>query len=143
MTRYRMRQIKLSFHDNRVSYLEGVIARGDRKVGQVIHAAWKNGAVFDGWSEYFRMERWEEAFAQTGIDPDFYVTRARSYDEVFPWDFIDSGVSKAFLRLENERALRGETTTDCRQEDCTGCGVCPSFEVELDLRGGAPYAHES
>lgn len=143
MTRYRMRQIKLSFHDNRVSYLEGVIARGDRKVGQVIYSAWKNGAVFDGWSEYFRMEHWEEAFKQTGIDPDFYVTRDRSYNEIFPWDFIDSGVNKAFLRLENERALQGETTTDCRQEDCTGCGVCPSFEVELDLRGGAPYAHES
>jgi len=141
MTRYRRRGIKLSFHDSRVSYLEGMIARGDRRLGQVIYRAWQNGAVFDGWSEYFRFEYWQKALADCSIDPDFYVTRPRSYEELLPWDFIDSGVSKAYLRRENEKALRGETTQDCRQEDCTGCGVCPSFEVEIDLRGGIYGAH--
>ncbi|MGB4702766.1 MAG: TIGR03960 family B12-binding radical SAM protein [Syntrophomonadaceae bacterium] len=141
MTRRRRKGIKLSFHDSRVSYLEGLIARGDRRLGQVIYKAWQNGAVFDGWSEYFHFEYWQKALAEAGIDPDFYVTRPRSYEELLPWDFIDSGISKAFLRHENEKALRGETTLDCRLEDCTGCGVCPSFEVEVDLRGEIAGAH--
>lgn len=142
MTRYRRRGIKLSFHDSRVSFLEGVIARGDRRLGQVIYTAWRNGALFDGWSEYFRFEHWQKAFAQCGIDPDYYVARPRAYEELLPWDFIDSGVSKAFLKHENEKAQRSELTIDCRQDDCTGCGVCPSFEVEIDLRGENSYAHE-
>lgn len=143
MTRHRRKQIKLSFHDSRVSFLEGVLARGDRRLGQVIYAAWKNGAVFDGWSEYFRFEHWQEAFAQCHIDPDFYALRQRSYEELLPWDFIDTGVSKAYLRNENEKALQEEVTRDCRSDKCTGCGVCPSFEVEMDVRGATDYAHQS
>lgn len=143
MTRFRRKGIKLSFHDSRVSFLEGIIARGDRRLGQVIYNAWKNGAIFDGWSEYFHFEHWQKALEESGLDPAFYVSRNRSYDELLPWDFIDSGVTKAYLRHENDKAQRGETTMDCRQEDCTGCGVCPSFEVEIDLRGGSERAHQS
>ena len=116
---------------------------GDRRLGQVIYNAWKNGAIFDGWSEYFHFEHWQKALEESGLDPAFYVSRNRSYDELLPWDFIDSGVTKAYLRHENDKAQRGETTMDCRQEDCTGCGVCPSFEVEIDLRGGGERAHQS
>jgi radical SAM superfamily enzyme YgiQ (UPF0313 family) len=141
MTRYRRRGIKLSFHDSRVSYLEGIIARGDRRLGQMIYQAWKNGAVFDGWSEYFRFEHWQKAMEESGLDPQFYVSRVRSFDELLPWDFVDSGVTKDYLRKENEKAMEGVPTLDCRREDCTGCGVCPSFEVEIDLRGGDESAH--
>ncbi|MGI6453232.1 MAG: TIGR03960 family B12-binding radical SAM protein [Syntrophomonadaceae bacterium] len=139
----RMKRIKISFHDSRTSYLEGVIARGDRKIAQVIHAAWKRGCKFDGWSEYFRFADWMEAFKESGIDPDFYSTRKRSYDEKFPWDFIDIGVNKSFLIKENEAAQKGITTPDCRQDQCTGCGICPSFGLEIKLQEEKANAAES
>jgi radical SAM superfamily enzyme YgiQ (UPF0313 family) len=130
----RRKNIKLSFHDSHTSFLEGVMARGDRRLSEVIYKAWRRGCKFDGWSEYFRFDLWMGAFRDSNIEPDFYVSRIRSYDEVLPWDFIDTGVSKAYLRLENERALRGETTADCRVQGCEGCGVCQHFEVDLDIK---------
>ena len=81
----------------------------------MIYQAWKNGAVFDGWSEYFHFEHWQKALEESQLDPQFYVSRVRSYDELLPWDFVDSGVTKEYLRQENEKALQGEATLDCRR----------------------------
>lgn len=128
MLRRKIKNVKLSFHDSRTSFLEGVIARGDRRLGKVIYEAWQRGCKFDGWSEHFNFTAWMQVFADCRLDPHFYI-RERSYDEILPWDFIDSGVSKAYLRLENERALQGILTPDCRNDKCAGCGVCPHFEV--------------
>ncbi|HEX3012224.1 MAG TPA: TIGR03960 family B12-binding radical SAM protein [Syntrophomonadaceae bacterium] len=130
----RYKNIKISFHDSRTSFLEGVIARGDRRLAEVIYEAWEKGCKFDGWSEYFRFDTWMEAFRTIGIDPEFYTERVRHYDEIFPWDFIDTGVSKKYLQLENEKATRGETTPDCRTGGCAGCGICQHFDCQLDIK---------
>ncbi len=130
----RRKHIKISYHDSRTSFLEGVMARGDRRLAPVIYEAWELGCKFDGWSEYFRFDTWMEAFKQLGVDPEFYIGRQRGYDEVLPWDFIDIGVSKEYLKHENEKALRGETTPDCRMDGCVGCGICQHFDCGLDIK---------
>lgn len=117
----KSKQISLSWHGPSLSLLEGVFARGDERLSNVLLAAQRRGLKFDGWSEYFDYARWLAAFEECGISPDEY-TRAREADEELPWDFIDCGVSKKFLALEYERAARGETTENCRRE-CTGCGA--------------------
>lgn len=118
----RDKKISYNYHEPKVSRIEAAIARGDRRVGNVIERAYRSGCYFDGWGDYFDYDKWEEAFKQEGLDMDFYTTRARDYDEVFPWDFIDIGVTKSFLKRERELALKEETTIDCR-EKCHGCGV--------------------
>lgn len=117
----RSKKIRYIWHDNKTSYLEGVFARGDRRLAAVIAQAVKNGCKFDGWDEYFQFDAWMESFRQCGIDPDFYL-RAREYDEVLPWDHIDVGVTKEFFIRENERAKKAQTTPNCR-EQCAGCGA--------------------
>ncbi len=107
-----------------MSLIEGVWARGDRKLSALLVAAFENGCRLDGWSDHFNFSRWQAAFDKTGIDPAFYTTRQRSDDEVLPWDHIDSGVSQAFLKKEFIRAKEQALTPDCRENDCTGCGVC-------------------
>lgn len=134
LTGRRMKRIKMSFHDSRTSYLEGVFSRGDRRVAPAIYLAWRKGSKFDGWSEYFNFSRWMEAFRESGIEPDFYTSRLRSYDETLPWDFIDIGVSKAYLQDENEKATQAIITEDCRWNECAGCGICPAFEIDLDIK---------
>ncbi len=117
----KSRKIRYNWHDNKASYLEGVFARGDRRLlPAVIHAV-KSGCRFDGWDEHFRFDKWMKAFEECGIDPDWYL-RERSYDEVLPWEHIDIGVTKAFFMRENEKAKRAETTPNCR-EKCAGCGI--------------------
>lgn len=116
------KKIKFSYHDAETSRVEAVFARGDRRISKGLIEAWKNGARFDGWNDYFSYERWAEAFEKTGIDMDFYATRKRSYSELLPWDHIDVGVDKHFLVAENENAKSGTTTQDCR-DGCIGCGV--------------------
>ena len=91
-------------------------------MGPAILRAFQLGAKFDGWETHFNLDTWLEAFAQTGVDPDFFATRAKSFDELLPWDFIDCGVSKAHLIQEAEKASRAETTPNCRQQ-CAGCGA--------------------
>lgn len=118
------KNVKFNSHDAKTSVLEGVIARGDRRLSQVIYEAYQLGAMFDAWSEHFRSNVWESAFTNTGIDPAFYASRERSTDELLPWDFIDIGVSKTFLLKEYERALAGETTPNC----ATSCSVCGAQE---------------
>ncbi|WDV44681.1 TIGR03960 family B12-binding radical SAM protein [Clostridiaceae bacterium M8S5] len=123
----RDKKIKLNTHDSKLSYLEAVIARGDRKVAKAIIRAWENGCKFDGWSDHFDFDIWMKSFEEVGIDPDFYAIRNRTYEEILPWDFIDIGVSKEYLIRENEKANKETTTRDCRQ-GCTACGINTTFD---------------
>ena len=116
------KSVEYNWHDSKLSELEAVLARGDRRLGAVLEAAWKNGARLDGWIEYFDYDLWMKAFRDTGVDPSFYTTRGFGKDEVLPWDTIDCGVSKRFLWMEKERSDRSETTPDCRTR-CAGCGA--------------------
>lgn len=116
------RKISLSWHDADVSFLEGVLARGDRRLGPVIEGAWRRGCKLDSWSQYFSLAAWMEALEEAGLDPAFYANRRRSFEEVFPWDHLDYGVTKSFLMRENEKAYQSRTTPHCRQQ-CSGCGA--------------------
>lgn len=121
-TSIKSKRIRYNWHDNKTSYLEGIFARGDRRLSKVIIKAVEKGCKFDGWDEHFKFDMWLEAFKECGIDPDFYNLRERSYDEVLPWEHIDIGVTKNFFMRENEKAKKAETTPQCR-EKCSGCGV--------------------
>lgn len=116
------KSLRYNWHDAEVSVLEGVFARGDRKIASVIEEAYRMGCIYDSWSEQFDNDKWMRAFDNTGIDIGFYNLRERGEDEVFPWDFIDIGVTKKFLRREWDRAMKGEVTPNCRMQ-CSGCGV--------------------
>ena len=116
------RSIKYNWHDSQTSFLEAVFARGDRKVADVIEAAWRQGAKFDAWSEYFDFDRWMAAFESCGVDPAFYANRTRARDELLPWDVTSVGVTKDFLWRERERAYEAVITPDCRVQ-CTSCGA--------------------
>ena len=116
------KSIRYNWHEADVTVLEGVLARGDRKVAAVIEEAYRKGAIYDSWSEYFNNDIWMKAFETCGVDIDFYTTRERSLDEVFPWDFIDAGVTKDFLKREWANAQAETVTPNCRMR-CSGCGV--------------------
>ncbi|MCL2404226.1 MAG: TIGR03960 family B12-binding radical SAM protein [Defluviitaleaceae bacterium] len=120
-SRIRKKQISYRYHDAKTAQVEGVLARGDRRLGRAILAAYRSGAVFDGWSERFRYDLWLAAFTQEDIDPVFYAHRERPADEQLPWDFINIGVAKKFLLREWDRSQTGKTTPNCR-DGCTGCG---------------------
>ncbi|MDR3562871.1 MAG: TIGR03960 family B12-binding radical SAM protein [Negativicutes bacterium] len=125
------RSISFSWHDSRISFLEGVFSRGDRRLSAVLTAAWRQGARFDGWSEHFKNQVWLDAFQQTGIDPAFYALRERQLTEKLPWEHLSSGVDKVFLQREYAQALSGAATADCRREECSACGVCQGLGVEV------------
>lgn len=135
----RDRSIHYNYHDARVSLLEGVLARGDRRLSAVIEEAWRRGAKFDGWSDQFREEAWREAFSVCGIDPAFYNARTRDFSEALPWEHTSPGVSRAFLTAEWKKAMAAALTPDCRRGDCTGCGVCPRLGVHI-VDGGRENA---
>ena len=116
------KSIKYNWHEADVTILEGVLARGDRKVAKVIKKAYEKGCLFDSWTEGFKNELWMEAFAECGVDIDFYTIRKRELDEVFPWDFIDIGVTRAFLEREWRKAHEETVTPNCRMQ-CSGCGA--------------------
>ena len=116
------KSLKYNWHDERLTVLEGVMARGDRRVGRVIEEAYRLGCLFDSWTESFRSDLWMQAFENTGVDIAFYNLRERKEDELFPWDFIDIGVSRKFLYREWERAMAEEVTPNCRMQ-CSGCGA--------------------
>lgn len=116
------KSIKYNWHEADVTVLEGILARGDRKIGQALLKVYEKGGIFDAWSEYFDYQRWVDAFAECGIDTDFYTMRERDLDEIFPWDFIDIGVSKEFLKREWKNAHDEKVTPNCRMK-CSGCGA--------------------
>lgn len=116
------KSLKYNWHEADVTVLEGVFARGDRRVGQVLLKAYEKGCLFDAWSEFFDNQKWMESFEECGVSIDFYNLRARETDEILPWDFIDCGVSKSFLMREWQRARKGEVTSNCRMQ-CSGCGA--------------------
>jgi radical SAM family uncharacterized protein len=134
------RRIVFNWHDARLSYIEAVFARGGRHVGDVLERAWQLGCKFDSWNDHFKFDKWLQAFADVGIDPVFYAHRPFGRGEVLPWEHIDTGVNKAFLLAEYEKALGILTTGDCRFDECTVCGVCQSLPVNTDLKGGTANA---
>ncbi len=132
MEQLNQKSIKYNWHEADVSVLEGVFARGDRRIAQVILAAYRRGCLFDSWSEYFKNDVWLQCFEDCGVDIGFYTTRERSDDEIFPWDFIDCGVTRQFLLREWKKAQEGVVSPNC-QTQCQGCGagtfqcgICPT-----------------
>lgn len=123
----KSRSIVYNYHEQETSFMEAVFARGDRRTCDVLIKAFEKGAKFDGWSEYFKMDIWNEAMAECNLDPDFYVYRDRTYEEILPWDFIDIGVNRKYLERENEKAKKAELTKNCL-EGCTGCGINVNFK---------------
>jgi radical SAM family uncharacterized protein/radical SAM-linked protein len=122
--------IQFKWQNPKVSRLEGVWARGDRRLGRLLVAAYNKGCKFDGWSDHFRFDLWESAFDEQGVDPDFYTTRARDVCEPLPWDHINTQLTKTFLSDEWENAHQGVYTADCRIDDCNQCGVCDFEQIE-------------
>ncbi len=118
----RIKGVEFNWHEPHVSFMEACFARGDRRLADVLEAAWRRGCRFDGWSDQFKYDEWIAAFGDCGLDPHFYACRERSRDELLPWAFIDAGVTQRYLWRERERALQGVTTPDCRQ-GCQGCGM--------------------
>lgn len=131
----RGRYLEMSWHNPHMSQLEGIMARGDRRLGRAILTAWQNGAQFDGWGDQFKDEIWSEAFRAVKIDPGFY-TRERASDEILPWSHIDSGIDPEFLAAEDRKANQESPTADCRNDLCTNCGVCPGLQVKPKIVGG-------
>jgi radical SAM family uncharacterized protein len=133
------RAIGFRYHDGRPGIIEGLLSRGDRRVGRVIEEVWRDGGRFDGWSEHFSYDRWvaacEKAFAGTGVDLDWYTVRQRDYDEVLPWDHLDSGLDKDWLWADWEDSLDpgSPEVDDCRWTPCYDCGVCPEMDTDIQI----------
>jgi radical SAM family uncharacterized protein len=133
------RAIGFRYHDGKPGTIEGLLSRGDRRVGRVIEEVWRDGGRFDGWSEHFSYDRWvaatEKALAGTGVDLDWYTLRERDYDEVLPWDHLDSGLDKDWLWADWEDALDPDSAEidDCRWTPCYDCGVCPEMDTEIQI----------
>ena len=129
------KSLRYNWHEADLTVLEGVFARGDRKTGALLEEAYRNGALYDSWSECFRNDIWMKAYESCGLSADFYTTRERNTDEIFPWDFIDAGVSKEFLKREWQNALNETVTPNCRQK-CSGCGA-------MRWKGGVCYENKN
>jgi radical SAM family uncharacterized protein len=131
------RSIGLRYHDGKPGIVEGLLSRGDRRVGRVIEAAWRDGAKFDGWREYFDYGRWmraaETALQDTPVDLDWYTTRERTLDEVLPWDHLDSGLDKEWLWGDWQAAISEDEVDDCRWSTCYDCGVCPTMGTTIEV----------
>jgi len=131
------RAIGFRYHDGRPGIVEGLLSRGDRRVGRVIFEAWASGARFDGWSEHFSFDRWmsaaDRALADTGVDVDWFTTRERDETEVLPWDHLDAGLDKEWLWDDWQDALAGEGVEDCRWSPCSDCGVCNQLGTEIQI----------
>lgn len=138
--RLKTKGIVFNWHDPEVSFLEAVLARGDRRLGRVLENAQQLGCRFDGWSECFRYDLWQQAFEQAGLDAGWYAYRKYSYEDILPWDHIEAAVHKRYLIREHKRAMSGEATLDCRGGKCPGCGLCPTLEIEPRMAGGERVA---
>ncbi len=133
------KSIGFRYHDGRPSVIEGLLSRGDRRVAKVIRAAWEDGARFDGWSEHFSFDRWArcaaDALAGEGVDLAWYTTRERGYDEVLPWDHLDTGLDRDWLWQDWLAAIDpagADEVDDCRWTPCFECGVCPAMGTEIE-----------
>ena len=133
--RLRVRGLNLSWHDAEMSMIEGLLARGDRRLSGAIERVWRKGQRFDAWSEHFSLENWESALEEEGLDLDFYLYRQRKPDELFPWDHLDFGVDRDFLYREYRKGLQGRTSPDCRGGECLGCGACPATGWKPTMTG--------
>jgi radical SAM superfamily enzyme YgiQ (UPF0313 family) len=131
------RAIGYRYHDGEPSLIEGLLARGDRRVGAVIERVWREGQRFDGWSEHFSYQRWVDAAAQVlpplGVDLEWFTTRERDEHEVLPWDHLDSGLDKEWLWQDWQDSLREFEQDDCRWTPCFDCGVCPSMDTQIQI----------
>jgi hypothetical protein len=129
----RDRAIKLSLHDADTSFCEGLLSRGDRRLGAVIRRVWEMGARFDGWDEHHDPALWAEACRQAGVDPEYYANRERPYEEPLPWDHIDCGVTKRFLMVEDKKARKPvpRIVEDCKTDRCFGCAACWDLNVDI------------
>mgnify|MGYP002513252592 CR=1 FL=1 len=131
-TKIKSKHVRYQHHDAKVSRIEAVLARGDRRLGDALELAAQEGFCFDAWDEYFDYDKWISVFERTGVDPAFYANRAFGTEEILPWDTIDVGVTKRFLKLERKRAYEEKITPDCRH-GCAGCGAnCLLKEVDCD-----------
>ncbi|CUH97454.1 hypothetical protein P22_3584 [Propionispora sp. 2/2-37] len=128
---FKQSGVSFSWHDAKTSFLEGVLSRGDRRLGKVILRAWQQGAKFDGWSEHFKFDVWMDAFSRKKVDPGFYARRERSAHEILPWEHLHSGVFKEFLLQEYNQAIAEAHTADCRRTTCSACGVCQELGVQV------------
>jgi radical SAM family uncharacterized protein len=131
---------QLRWHDPEASFAEGIASRGDRRIGRVIERVWRNGGIFQEWSERFDLDRWLDAMAEEGLDPDWYVTRHRTEDEILPWDHIAAGLHRDFLWDDWQAALREHGLPDCRWTPCYDCGVCTDFALEHVVASPVPPA---
>lgn len=129
-THLKNRGVEFKYHDPEQSYLEGVFARGDRRLSRVIEKAWRLGARYDGWDEHFNLKVWCDAFQEAGMNPDFYVTRERAYDEVLPWDHLFTDLKKEFLWNERLAAQKESFIPDCSTHRCADCGICDFKEIK-------------
>ena len=131
------RAIGMRYHDGKPGQIEGLLSRGDRRVGTVIEAVWRDGGIFDGWSEYFSYDHWvrctEEQLAADGVDLDWFTTREREYDEVLPWDHLDAGLDRDWLWEDWQDAVDGVEVDDCRWTPCYDCGVCPQMDTQIQI----------
>jgi len=127
--------VSLSWHDSDVSFLEGVIARGDRRLSAILEHAWQNGSRYDAWSEQFVLQRWLDAFEACDFDPACVANRKRPYDEKLPWSHISTGVSESYLKAEARKAYEEALTPDCSFDSCTGCGMCQQLDCDIILGG--------
>ena len=134
----KKRKLKFKWQDAPLSFMEGVFARGDRRLAPVLIRAVELGCRFDGWREHFSLQRWQQAFADCGVEPEWYLRR-RGLDEILPWDHLDCGVTKAFLLDERERALAEAATKDCRDGSCSACGVCDFAVVKNRISSQADF----
>ncbi|NUS03234.1 MAG: TIGR03960 family B12-binding radical SAM protein [Nonomuraea sp.] len=127
------RAIGFRYHDGKPSIVEGLLSRGDRRVGAVIRAVWEAGGRFDGWSEHFSYDRWMAAAEKAGVDVDWYTTRERAENEVLPWDHLDAGLDREWLWQDWQEAVSGGEVEDCRWTPCYDCGVCPTMGTEIQI----------
>ncbi|GAA1372640.1 TIGR03960 family B12-binding radical SAM protein [Luteococcus sanguinis] len=129
--------IGMRYHDGKPGQIEGLLSRGDRRIGKVLEAVWRDGGTFDGWSEHFSYDRWVEqgnaALAPFGVDIAWYTTRERDYAEVLPWDHLDSGLDRDWLWEDYQDAIDGAEVEDCRWTPCYDCGVCPQMDTEIQI----------
>jgi radical SAM superfamily enzyme YgiQ (UPF0313 family) len=132
--------VQLKWHDPKATLAEGIASRGDRRVGAVIEEVWRNGGIFQEWSEFFDVELWKNAMAKHGLDIDWYVHRHRTEDEVLPWDHISAGLHKDFLWGDWQDALAQSGVEDCRWTPCYDCGACTGFGIEHRVASATPPA---